>query len=71
MDGKRLGRHVPLRIDIGVKGCASRYPIEQFDAAKLDKPVTLRRIEASRFGIENYFPHWRLCRKRIIVASAL
>ena len=43
---KCLGGHVALGIDIGVESRPGRYPVEQLDAAQLDQPMALRRIEA-------------------------
>ena len=34
-----------------------RYPVEQLDAAELDKAMALDRIQAGGFGIENDFAH--------------
>src|SRR5581483_2737650 len=57
VDSERFGRYIPFGIDVGMKGCSRRNPVEQLDAAKLHQPVTLCRIEACRLGIENYFAH--------------
>ena len=50
-------RHHTLGIEVTVPGPAGRDPIDHFDAADLDQPVTSPWVEAGRFGIENYFAH--------------
>jgi hypothetical protein len=31
--------HIALRIDVAVEGLAGRHPVEDLDAADLDKPI--------------------------------
>lgn len=57
MNGKSLGRHVALRVDIGVKDAARRHMVEKLDRADLDDTVALHRIEAGGLGIENDLTH--------------
>ena len=57
MHRKSLGRHRPLRIDMPVKDLPGRHPVDHFDAADFDQPVTPEGIEAGGFGIENDFAH--------------
>ena len=57
VDCESLGRHVAIRIKIGVKCCPGWYPIEQFDAPDFDQAVSLAGIDAGRFGVEDDFPH--------------
>src|SRR6478752_870339 len=57
MDSECLGRDVAFRIEVRMKCRTGRYPVEQFDAAELDKAMALARIQAGGFGIENDFAH--------------
>src|SRR5881227_3708166 len=54
---KGLGRHVALGIDVTVEGRAGGNAVEQLDAADLDQPMTLVRIEAGGLGVEHDFAH--------------
>src|SRR5689334_3775192 len=59
---KRLSRNVAFGVDVGVKGRAAWYPVDQLDAPELDESVALGGIEACCFGVENNFTH-ALCRR--------
>jgi hypothetical protein len=50
-------RHVALRIEVAMKHFAGGKAIEQLDAADLDQPIALERIEAGGLGIEHDFAH--------------
>jgi hypothetical protein len=41
-----------------VEGHAGRNAVEQLDAADLDHPMTLERIEAGGLGVEDDFAHF-------------
>jgi hypothetical protein len=57
VDRESLSGHVALWINVGVERRPGWYPVEQFDAAQFNKPMTLGRIEPSRFGIKDDFTH--------------
>jgi len=49
--------HWPFGIIVAMKGLAGFDPVDHFDTADFDHPVTILRIKAGGFGVENYFPH--------------
>ena len=55
----RLDRHRPLGIEVAVEGLAGRDVVEQLDAADLDDPVAVGRVEAGGFGVEDDLAHIR------------
>jgi hypothetical protein len=55
--GKRFRGDVALGIEVAMKGLTARDAVDQFDAADLDEPVSLDRIEACGFGIKDDFAH--------------
>src|SRR5512140_3521943 len=57
VNGEGLGRHLALRIEIGVEGRAGRNPVKQFDAADFDQAVALVGIQPGGFGVEDDFAH--------------
>ena len=57
VDGKGLRRHVAFGVEIDVEALAGGEVVDQLDAADLDQPVTLLRLEARGFGVENDFTH--------------
>ncbi len=57
MHPKGFVGNVALGIDIDVKGLASRNRIQKLDAADLDDPMPLGRIETGGFRVEDDFPH--------------
>ena len=59
MHREGAGGHVALGIDIAMKGLAGGKAVHQLDAADLDDPVALQRIEAGGFGIEDDLAHQR------------
>ena len=57
VDGLGFSRNVALWIYEAVVFAPCRNPVEEFDAADLDQPVALARIESGRFGVQNDFAH--------------
>src|SRR5579863_6647925 len=55
--GEGLRRHVPLGIEITMKGLPGRHTVEDLDTANFDQPIATQGIEAGGFGIENDFAH--------------
>ena len=49
----RASVYLSFWVEINMKMIAAELPIEQFDAADFDDPVTLGRVKSGRFGIEN------------------
>ena len=54
-----LGRHVAIRVEIGVEGAARFDPADHFDAADFHHAVPGLGIEPGGFGIENDLTHFR------------
>src|SRR5690348_5273051 len=54
---KGFGRHLPLRIDVAVKGLTGRHAVDQLDTADFDQAVAAQGIEAGGFGVEDDFAH--------------
>ena len=48
---------VALRIQVVVKIVAGEPAVHQFDATDLNHAMAMRRVKASRFGIQNDLPH--------------
>lgn len=57
MHALRIRRHQTLRIEIALERQARGDVIEQLDASDFDDAVTVRRIEARGFRIDNNLPH--------------
>ena len=49
--------NVPLGVDVAVEGLPGREAVDELDAADLEQPVTLVRIESGGFGVEHDFAH--------------
>src|SRR5262245_45213499 len=58
MDGLGVGRHLPLGIDIGMKGPAARNMVDELDRAEFDDAVTLGMVDAGGLGVENDLAHY-------------
>ena len=71
VDGEGLGRHLALRVEIAVEGRAGRNPVEQLDAADLDQAMTLARVEAGGFGVEDDFAHFLSAQAPVGITAAV
>ena len=58
MDRFGLGGHVAIGVEIAVERLTGRDPVDHFDAADFDEPVTGLGIEAGRFGVEDNLAHY-------------
>ncbi len=54
---ERLRRHAALRIEISVERLAGGDAVDQLDAADLDQPMAVQRIETRGLGIEHNLAH--------------
>lgn len=55
MHGKRLLRHIALRIDVAMKRLAGGNAVEQLNATDFNEAIPAIGIKARRLGIENDF----------------
>jgi hypothetical protein len=52
-----IGRHIALRIDVGVKCSSARNVVDELDGADFNDAMTLGRIKAGGLGIDNDLTH--------------
>ena len=57
MDARRVGRHRPLGVEIGVEAAAGRDVVDELDGADLDDTIAGKRFEPGGFCVEDDFAH--------------
>jgi len=71
--GESFGRHVPLWIEMPMKGLAGRHAVDDLDTADLDQPIAPQRVEAGGFGIQDDLAHecgtWKSLRIRVAASA--